>query len=613
MAVDLDKSTGWKGTTFTLEASSGTKQALDDTITVLEAVPPLVEVAQVGVQVAKLLVPLYVDPAAAAYTTLIQGLELLLNTSGASARLIVLSDPPELGVAVMEGRFSSPVAQLKADFDSRVASLNAAADRTASFATANRTNATWRRTINAIAEAATTPSHPIDTIREQLLQSILDLGDINAPGSEGQSSAAGISLVSYGDAAAVDALAAFAAALRDLINFLTSPFPADSDLPRPSNVKAYYLSATAVQLTWTNAEPDLGYPLTLNEIIYPKQPKIYVERSVDLESWQPFPVNKVPSDFFSNTFTVDLAATPTVSAPNSFYRVRYDFLDAANKSLGSTYSPLAVCRTASQRAVRGNPPDWRSISVPGAGAFVPQTALQELRRVSAELQAEASAETQAINRVLLKTEKILARLKTGSEKVLALVKRVRTALDNLASVTVAARAFHVGGTEAVNLFDVDKINVEKTIKASAQGVLREKLYSEYTSSLAKLPRSASASNVGLGVFIVVDSAAADGVLKVIAALLGAPDLLEQYAGFLESSAATVDAAFDAAQVAVDKITSAPSDTLPPTVTVTPPNPNVDLGAASSSLNADLVASSTGRVMVGEGDRPDSGLCPPSAP
>jgi hypothetical protein len=458
------------------------------------------------------------------------------------------------------------------------------------------------------------------SIRDQLLASLADINDPNVPGVNGETFGIGLSLVTYGDAAAIDALVGIIKLYQELVDgfrgFNDPPAPV-TGLPAPTGLKARNGSRVKginqVLLSWTQ-----NLPQTLPETVT-AQVQI-LERSfggvtwIEVKRWDldlEYPktaFSRSQSSSYADTEldgVIQRRAQAGLPVGTVRYRVRYAY-SLADGSSADVYGPQVFYTPGSKAAGPTVPPDWLSLG------YSTQLSLltDQIPQIREQIAATADQEKKALLEQVKVIKKKIAKIEAIVANVLNFIDKLNALLGNLGSASVAARTFDLTGlnlSESLsNGVRLEKVNINSLTQAS-KTPLTAKLYQEYANSLTQLNSyvvantSTTTFDGGLGVFFVVDSALASGVLELITALLGlgtgvvstSVSVGEQMAGLWETAANT-------------------SLNLPPTPEpLATPNPAVSVGESDSSLNIGPATGTYERPLLGETDYPGADLnCPP---
>ncbi len=629
MLSNIPASTGWTGKTVTLTVPQEVKDGLQTAAAVGDLITSYQAILRAAVTVIESAIPLYTDPVAAAVDQALAAFESLLTSfSPGAVKMIVLSDTPELAKALTESRA----------YTAEEAKAAATSFRESFYASAgvmlNPTGGDQRTPLNVLKQQITaqalnqslSASQPaLLSIRDQLLASLADINDPNVPGVNGETFGVGLSLVTYGDAAAIDALVGIIKLYQELVNgfrgFNDPPAPV-AGLPAPTGLKARNGSkikgVNQVLLSWTQNLPT-EFPLTVDGVIWAAPTQI-LERSFDGVTWTELKrwelLDEYPKPAFSRPQSNSYVDTALNTAINTRvgaslpvgivrYRVRYRFMNSSYQT-ADVYGPQVFYTPGSKAAGPTVPPDWLSLG------YSTQLSLltDQIPLIREQIAATADQEKKALQEQVKAVKKKIAKIEAIVANVLNFIDKLNALLGNLGSASVAVRTFDLTGLSLseslANGVRLEKVNINSLTQAS-KTPLTAKLYQEYATSMTQLNSyvvantSTTTFDGGLGVFFVVDSALASGVLELITALLGlgtgvaatSVSVGEQMAGLWETAANT-------------------SLNLPPTPEpLATPNPAVSVGESDSSLNIAPATGTYERPLLGETDYPGADLnCPP---
>jgi hypothetical protein len=538
--------------------------------------------------------------------------------------MIVVSDAPDLSRAVLEGRALTAATAKSQDTAQRAALQQGAAavlNPTGESQRAPQAVQAQQQTAQNLSQALSQASPALLAIRDQLLASLADRNDANVPGVNGETFGMGLSLVAYGDVGAIDSLIATVKLIRELLDgfkgFMDPPAPVPN-LPRPTNLKARNGSrvkgVNQVLLTWEQNLPT-EFPLTVDGVVWAAPTQI-LQRSFDgitwteLKRWELLDEYPKPalSRSQSNSYVdavLNAAINTRVDAglPVGIvrYRVRYRFMNSSYQTT-DVYGPQVFYTPGSKAAGPTVPPDWQAQEL----SLQLSEITDQIPVLRAQLAATVDQEKKALTALVASGQKKVAKIQAVLVRLTAFVARLNTLFANLASASVAVRAFDLTGLNLDESVSFERVSINSLAQAS-QTPLTAKLYREYANSLTKLnsyvaPQTTGESfDSGIGVFIVIDSAAASAALELITALLGlgtgvaatSVSVGEQMAGLWETAANT-------------------SLNLPPTPEpLATPNAAVSVGESDSSLNIGPATGTYERPLLGETDYPGADLnCPP---
>ena len=601
------------------------KRALDSISQLSTNVDGVIDLLQVGLDVTKLLIPLYADPAAAAVDLALKTVEdAVSGLSAGRIKMIVLTDPPDLGTLIVQAgaKYASTGYNHAAKLVEQESFAKTAAGY---FGTAYALPGVGIEVAKKYADIATTLTTaargpgPIQSIKTRLLDSVVDSGDQNAPGSLGETAGLALSLVATGDGAA--SLANLIQLIVSLPTIFESPAGQPS-LPTPKNPKVVNLRASRIDnlplITWEQGYPEPNkYPVTYDGTAY-GIPAVYVERSWDRATWVQVASIRLSDEYdvlraykgslkghsaaLDETFAADLAtARNSGTVTHAFYRVRYGYTDTV-----STFSPVASYLIGSTATTTSAPPDWiatPTVTLPGSSALQ-----LEISRLRKDLADSVNPLQNTLKEYAAYADKKLAQTRRAN----AQIRQICDAIASVAAVpggTVYARwADLSGATDVAEQFNghtsaVSFINAGQAAAAAQQGTLTSKLYNDYAASLAQIPEPTGDFKAAVGVFFVADSPALEVALRGLASIIGLSAVIAQGVTALDANnirdiGLRIEGALS------------PFADLPPSVTTNPPDPSVSLGESDSPLNINPAPGTYEKPLLGETDYPGADLnCP----